>query len=109
MTRPSRTTERLTCLREAPSVRSVANSRVRCATVIDSVLKMTNAPTSSAMPPKPSRTRRMVFMPSLMFSALSLAATLESLTSRSLPTSGLIAFTSCADEVPSFAATEIAS
>ena len=51
----------------------------------------------------------MVFKPSLMFSALSLAATLESLTSRSLPTSGLIAFTSCADEVPSFAATEIAS
>ena len=63
MTRPSSTTERLTCLREAPSVRSVANSRVRCATVIDSVLKITNAPTSSAMPPKPSRTRRIVFMP----------------------------------------------
>ena len=45
----------MTCLREAPSVRSVANSRVRWATVIDSVLKITNAPTSSAMPPKPSR------------------------------------------------------
>ena len=29
------TTERMTCLREAPSVRSVANSRVRWATVID--------------------------------------------------------------------------
>ena len=48
-------TERRTCLREAPSVRSVANSRVRWATVIDSVLKITNAPTNSAMPPKPSR------------------------------------------------------
>ena len=56
ITRASRTTERITCLREAPSVRSVANSRVRCATVMDSVLKITNAPTSSAMPPKPSRT-----------------------------------------------------
>ena len=67
MTRPSSTTERLTCLREAPSVRSVANSRVRWATVIDSVLKMTNAPTSSAMPPKPSRKQRIVFRPSLMF------------------------------------------
>jgi hypothetical protein len=33
------------------SVGSVANSRVRWATVIDSVLKITNAPTSSAMPP----------------------------------------------------------
>ena len=45
----------MTCLREAPSVRKVANSRVRCATVIESVLKITNAPTNSAMAPKPSR------------------------------------------------------
>ena len=45
----------MTCLREAPSVRSVANSRVRWATVIERVLKITNAPTNSAMPPKPSR------------------------------------------------------
>ena len=55
ITRPSITTERMTCLREAPSVRSVANSRVRWATVIDRVLKITNAPTNSAIPPKPSR------------------------------------------------------
>ena len=53
--RPSSRTDRRTCLREAPSVRSVANSRVRCATVIDSVLKITNAPTNSAIAPKPSR------------------------------------------------------
>ena len=32
-----------------------ASSRVRCATVIESVLKMTNAPTKSAMPPNASR------------------------------------------------------
>ena len=37
ITRPSSRTERSTCLREAPSVRSVANSRVRWATVIDRV------------------------------------------------------------------------
>jgi hypothetical protein len=55
ITRPSMTTERMTCLREAPRVRSVANSRVRWATVIDRVLKITNAPTNSAIPPKPSR------------------------------------------------------
>ena len=55
ITRPSITTERMTCLREAPSVRSVANSRVRWATVIDRVLKITNAPTNSAIAPKPSR------------------------------------------------------
>ena len=46
-TRPSRTTERSTCRREAPSVPSVASSRVRCATVIERVLKITNAPTKS--------------------------------------------------------------
>ena len=39
--KPSSSTERLTCLRDAPRVRSVASSRTRCATVIDSVLKMT--------------------------------------------------------------------
>ena len=49
MTKPSSSTERSTCRREAPSVRSVANSRVRWATVIESVLKMTNAPTNSAI------------------------------------------------------------
>ena len=54
-TRPSSTTERSTWRREAPSVRSVASSCVRWATVIESVLKITNAPTKSAMPPKPSR------------------------------------------------------
>ena len=52
---PSSTTERSTCRREAPSVRSVASSFVRCATVIESVLKMTKAPTKSAMPPNASR------------------------------------------------------
>ena len=36
--------------RVAPSARSIANSRVRCATVIEKVLKMMNAPTSTAAP-----------------------------------------------------------
>jgi hypothetical protein len=39
-----------TCPRVAPSARSSANSRRRCATVIENVLKMMNAPTSSAAP-----------------------------------------------------------
>ena len=52
---PRASTERSTCRREAPSVRSVASSFVRCATVIESVLKMTNAPTNSAIPPNASR------------------------------------------------------
>ena len=51
----SSTTERSTWRREAPSVRSVASSRVRWATVIESVLKMTKPPTKSATMPKPTR------------------------------------------------------
>ena len=45
----------MTCLRDAPSVRRVANSRVRWATVIDRVLKITNDPTNSAIAPKPRK------------------------------------------------------
>ena len=41
--------------RVAPTVRSVANSRVRWAMVIESVLAITNAPTKSAIPPNASR------------------------------------------------------
>ena len=53
-----------TCRREAPSVRSVASSRIRCATVIASVLAITKLPTKSAMPAKPSRAYLMMFSPS---------------------------------------------
>ena len=55
ITSDSSSTERRTWRREAPSVRRVASSRVRCATVIDSVLKITKEPTNRATPPKPSR------------------------------------------------------
>ena len=51
----STSTERSTWRREAPSVRSVANSRVRWATVIESVLKITKEPTKSAIPANASR------------------------------------------------------
>ena len=44
----------------APSVRSVASSRARWATVIESVFAMTKAPTKSAMPAKASRKSRNV-------------------------------------------------
>ena len=47
-----RAPRRSTWRREAPSVRSVANSRVRCAIVIESEFAITNAPTKSATPPK---------------------------------------------------------
>ena len=47
--------ERSTWRRDAPSVRSVASSRVRCAIVIESEFAITNAPTKSAIPPNASR------------------------------------------------------
>ena len=56
--RPSPTTERMTWPREAPSVRSSANSRIRCVTVIEKVLKMMNAPTNSEMPGEREQQRR---------------------------------------------------
>ena len=55
ITSASTMTEPSTWRREAPSVRSVANSRVRWAIVIESEFAITNAPTKSAMPPKASR------------------------------------------------------
>ena len=96
-------------MREAPSVRSVANSRVRWATVIDSVLKITNAPTSSAMPAKPSSTLRIMPMPSLTSAASSFACLALSLTSRLPGTICLTASTSSVADVPGFAAIETLS
>ena len=64
--KPSRYTERFTCLRDAPRVRSVASSRTRCATVIDSVLKMTNDPTISEIAANASRRYLMMASPSFV-------------------------------------------
>ena len=58
-TSDSAITERSTCRREAPSVRSSANSRVRWATVTVKVLKMRKPPTSSATPANTSSAVRM--------------------------------------------------
>ena len=55
-------TEPSTCRRAAPTMRSIANSRVRWATVIESVLKIVNAPTKIATPPKISSTVLMIPM-----------------------------------------------
>ena len=55
ITNASTRTDRSTCRRVAPSVRSVASSRVRCAIVIESVFAITKLPTNSAIPPKASR------------------------------------------------------
>ncbi len=54
VTAASPSTERNTWRRPAPTRRSSASSRVRWLTVIESVLKMVNAPTNSAMAAKMS-------------------------------------------------------
>ena len=107
--KPSAITERMTCLREPPSVRSVANSRVRWATVIDRVLKITNAPTSSATPPNPSRKYFRIDMLLLSSSASCSACLALSLTCSDAGTSGATARTSSAEDVPSEADIEIES
>ncbi len=55
ITRASTTTDHSTWRRDAPSVRSVANSRIRWAMVIESVFAITNAPTNRAIPANASR------------------------------------------------------
>ena len=56
----SSSTPRRTWRRLAPTIRSRPNSFVRCATVIESELKIVNEPTTTATPANASRiTRRM--------------------------------------------------
>ena len=50
MTVASPSTEPSTWRREAPTVRSIESSRVRCAIVIEKLLKIMNAPTNRATP-----------------------------------------------------------
>jgi hypothetical protein len=90
-------------------VRSVANSRVRWATVIENVLKMTNAPTNSAMPANVSRKYRMIDVNWPISSSASSASTLADWTVVPAGSTDAIASTSSSSVVPSFAATEIAS
>jgi len=54
-TNASNSTDRVTCLLEAPRARSRASSRLRWATRIENVLTMMNAPTTREMPAKISR------------------------------------------------------
>ena len=52
ITSASTTTDQRIWRRDAPIVRRVANSRIRCAIVIPSVFAITKAPTKTAMPAK---------------------------------------------------------
>ncbi len=105
----SASTERSTWRREAPSVRSVANSRVRCAIVIDSELAITNAPTNSAIPANASSSvfRKPSELSSELVSVCACWAPVRTWASRGRI--GLIWSTSCCGLVPLLAATLIES
>ncbi len=93
ITNASISTERRTWRRVAPSVRSVASSRVRCAIVIDRVLAITKLPTNSAIPPNASRKSwKMLRNPLVSFVAW-WACPWPVLTWELGPSSGLIALT----------------
>ena len=62
-TTDSATTMRSTCLRLEPMARSIAVSLVRCATVIEKALKITNPPTTRATTANTSRNVLMNEMP----------------------------------------------
>jgi hypothetical protein len=104
ITSASRITEPRTCRRDAPTVRSVANSRVRCATVIESVLKITKAPTNSAMPANVSRKYRMMFVNVVTSAESSLACSVPDRTVTDVPSSLRMRATSSSGATPSCAA-----
>ena len=102
-------TDRSTCRREAPSVRSVANSRARCATVIAIVLKMTNEPTKSAIAANASRRYLMKLRPEVMFLASFFPWDCPVSTCAFDGTSGASSRRSCLSLTPGLPAIEITS
>ena len=102
-------TEPRTCRREAPSVRSVASSRVRWATVMEIVLKITNAPTNSAMAPNASRMYLTRLVPAVIWAASWLACWLPVRTCATGGRRGLISAARRDSETPGLAATEMPS
>ena len=105
----SSTIPRRICPRVAPSVRSIPSSRMRCATVIENVLKMRKLPTSSATPPKTRRTTRRKLRSSLMSCDWRWAACAPVSTVRRAGRTPLMRRESWPGETPSAACTEIAS
>ena len=97
------------CRREAPTVRRVANSRVRWAIVIESELAITKLPTKRAIPPNASRKPRRNEMKPFVSAASSSACWAAVFT---WAVAGMFASssrTSCSSDTPGFAATAISS
>ena len=108
-TSDSITIEPSTWRREPPSVRIVANSRVRWAIVIESEFAITKLPTKSAMPAKASRKPWRKVMNSLVSAASSSACSEASLTSAVGGRTSSISWTTSVSGTPGSAATAISS
>ena len=104
----SPSTLRRICRRMAPMVRSIANSLMRWATVIEKVLKMTNAPTSTAAPANARRAGvKNELMPPAIWSVCSLAASAPVCTFTEPGTVAMMRCLSSRGETPGSACTEI--
>ena len=90
-------------------MRTVANSLVRWAIVIDSEFAITKLPTKRAIPPKASRKPRRKEMNSFVSAASSLACCCAVLTCAVAGTFSRSSLTSCSSETPGLAATAISS
>ena len=105
----SSSTEPSTWRRAAPTMRSIANSRVRWATVIESVLKIVNAPTRIATPPNTSRTVLMMPMKPFRPSSVKRSWAAAVWTSAPRPSRSPIAARTSAAGVPGLPATSTES
>ncbi len=103
----STTTEPSIWRREAPSVRSIPNSRTRWATVIEKVLKITKAPTINAMAAKTPRKIGRKLSALWIWSDWRLAFCCAVSTRMSGGTTCLIRVASSAEETSGLLATEI--
>ncbi len=102
MTKASTEMLSMTCRREAPRARSMANSRRRWATVIEKALKMMKAPTSTATPPSESSTGlRNEPMASLIWALWSAAACSPVFTSASFGSTARMRPASASGDTPS--------
>jgi hypothetical protein len=108
-TRASKTTTRRTWRREAPSVRTVANSRARWATVIESVFAITKAPTNRATPPKASKAFWMKPVKPETFFSSCFACAVASRTWAVTGSSGRISLSTLVVGAPGFDCTRITS
>jgi hypothetical protein len=105
----STSTEPSTWRRAAPTIRSSPNSRERWATVIESVLKIVNAPTRIATKPNTIRTIVMIEMNIFRPSSVKRSCSFAVMTVASEPTLAATALRTSAPDVPSLPTARIES